>query len=153
MKLISMVSSDHDTWGCDYALIDLNRDVARLALARVRLFKAHKNTDPQLDEMYFWDYHVEYFSPWNAEEGDKADSLSEVLGKLPVVTDDLMRVPDDFAIPENSLARVDCSEMIIRDDTIAFIAIPKHASYYVRTAEIPLQTIEAASVGNRSQNE
>jgi hypothetical protein len=153
MKLVSLVESDHDTSGCDYALIDLNRDLARIALGRLKAFKAHKKTDPQLDEMYFWDSHVEYFSPWNAKEGDEGDSLSEVLGKLPVVTDDLMRVPDDSAIPENSLARVDCSEMIIRDDTIAFIAIPKHASYYVRTAEIPLQTIEAASVGNRSQNE
>lgn len=142
MKLISIVSSDHDTSGCDYALIDLGRDLGRLAVGRVG-FKAHKNTDPQLDEMYFWDNHVEYFTPWNAEEGDSADSLSEMLDKLNTVTDDLIRAPDDFAVPENLLARVECSQMIVCDDAITFIAVPKHASFYIRTAGIPLQMIEA----------
>jgi len=148
MKLISTISSDHDddALGCDYAVIDLTPDLARLALRRVSILKAQKNADPQLDEMYFWDYHVEYFSPWNVEEGGRADSLSEMLGKLPTVAGDLRSAPDDFAVPENFLARVECCQMIVREGAVAFIAIPKHASYYVRTAEIPLQVIEAAAV-------
>lgn len=146
MKLISTVSSDNnDAPGCDYALIHLDADLARLALKRVGAFGAEKQVDPGLDEMYFWDSHVEYFSPWNAEEGDEGNSLSEVLGKLPVVTDDLMRAPDDFAVPENLQARVECSQTIVREGAITFIAIPKHASHYIRTAEIPLQMIEAAA--------
>jgi hypothetical protein len=145
MKLISIVSSDHDTSDCDYALIDLNRDLARLALGRISRFKAQKRIDPQLDEMYFWDGHVEYFSPWNGEEVDKGDSFSEILEKLPAAGDELMRTPDDFAVPENFLARVECSQMIARNNAIAFITIPKHTSYYIRTAEIPLQMIEAAA--------
>ncbi len=48
MKLISVVTSE-------YVLIDLSRDLAWLSLARIRIFKAQKDTDPQLDEMYFWD--------------------------------------------------------------------------------------------------
>lgn len=95
--------------------------------------------------MYFWDYHVEYFSPWNAEERARPDSLSEMLGKLPTVAGDLRSAPDDFAVPENFLGRVECCQMIVREDAIAFIAIPKHTSYYIRTAEIPLQMIEAAA--------
>ncbi len=145
MKLVSLVASDHDTSGCDYALIDLNRDLARIALGRLKAFKAHKKTDPQLDEMYFWDGHAEYFSPWNAGEGERADSLSEIPHKLPDVGDELMRAPDDFVVPENLLARVECSQIIVREDAIAFIAIPKHASYYIRTSEIPLPLIEAAT--------
>lgn len=145
MKLISLVSSDHDTSGCDYALIDLNGDFARIALGRVSALKVEKQGDPDLDEMYFWDYHVEYFSPWNTEEGDKPDSLSEILERLPAVKDELVRAPDDFAVPENLQARVECSQTIVREDAITFIAIPKHASHYIRTAEIPLQMIEAAA--------
>jgi hypothetical protein len=146
MKLISTVSSDHDdTSGCDYALIDLGADLARLALKRVGTLKAEKQRDPDLDEMYFWDYHVEYFSPWNAEEGENADSLRATLDNLPAVGDGLMRAPDDFLLPEEPLARIECGQMIVRDSGIAFIAIPKHASYYIRTAEIPIQMIEAAA--------
>lgn len=146
MKLISTVSSDHDdSSGCDYALIDLDADLARLALKRVGTLEADKQVDPGLDEMYFWDSHVEYLSPWNAEEGDNADSLSAILDKLHTVGDVLIRAPDDFAVPENFLVPVECSQMIARENAIAFIAIPKHASYYVRTAEVPLQMIEAAA--------
>ncbi len=146
MKLICTVSSDHDdTSGCEYALIDLDADLGRLALKRVGTLKAEKQRDPALDEMYFWDYHVEYFSPSNAEEGDNADSLRATLDNLPVVGDGLVRAPDDFGVAENLQARVECSQMIARSDAIAFIAIPKHASYYIRTAEIPIQMIEAAT--------
>ena len=145
MKLVSTVSSDQETWSCDYALVDLNPDLARLALRRINLFKVQKKADQQLDEMYFWDFHVEYFSPWNAEEEDSAGSLSEMLNKLPLVAGDLMCAPDDFAVPGNLFARIECSQMVIRADAIAFIAIPKHASYYVRTSEVPLHLIEAVA--------
>jgi hypothetical protein len=65
--------------------------------------------------MYFWDFHVEYFNPWNAKEEESADSLSEMLNKLPLVAGDLMHAPDDFVVPENLLERVECSQMIIRE--------------------------------------
>jgi len=35
--------------------------------------------------------------------------------------------------------------MIVREDPIAFMAIPKHASFYVQTAEIQLALLEAAA--------
>jgi hypothetical protein len=95
--------------------------------------------------MYFWDFHVEYFSPWNAEEKDSADSLSGMLDKLPPVAGDLMRAPDDFAVPESLFARMECSQMVVSEDAIAFITIPKRASYYIRTAEFPLHLIEAVA--------
>jgi len=33
---------------------------------------------------------------------------------------------------------------IVREDSIAFMAIPKHVSYYVQTVEIPIAMLEAA---------
>jgi len=145
MKLVSTVSSDQETWSCDYALVDLNPDLARLALRRINTFKVQKKADQQLGEMYFWDFHVEYFSPGNADGGDSADSLSVMLDKLPPLAGDLMRAPDDFAVPENLLARVECSQMIVREGAVAFIAIPKHASHYIRTSEVPLSLLESAT--------
>jgi hypothetical protein len=38
--------------------------------------------------------------------------------------------------------------MIVGQDSIAFMAIPKHASYRVQTAEIPLAVLEAAAGAN-----
>jgi hypothetical protein len=144
MKLVSTVSSDQETWGFDYAFIDLSPELARLARRRVNILKTHKQADQQLDEMYFWDFHVEYFSPWK-DEVDSADPLSAMLERLLPVAGDLLRAPDDFAVPENLLARVECSQMIIREEGIAFIAIPKHASYYIRTSEVPLPLLESAA--------
>ena len=40
---------------------------------------------------------------------------------------------------------VECEQMIVREGSIAFMAIPKHASYYVQTVEIPLAMLEAAA--------
>ncbi len=42
------------------------------------------------------------------------------------------------------IAAVECEQMIVREDSIAFMAIPKHASFYVQTVEIPLAMLEAA---------
>jgi hypothetical protein len=145
MKLVSTVSSDQEAWGCDYALIDLSPELARLALRRVNILKAQKQADEQLDEMYFWDFHVEYFSPWKGEEGDSADPFGEMLDRLPSVASDLMHAPDGFVVPDNLLEPVECSQMIIREDAIAFIAIPKNASYYIRTTEIPFPVLESAT--------
>ncbi len=146
MKLISTVSSDHETSGCDYALIELTSDLATLALNRVDTLKAQKRIDPQLDEMCFWDYHVEYFSPWNSEEENRADSMGTMIDHLPSVTGDLVQASDDFVVPEDLLARVECPQMIARQDGVSFIAIPKHASYYIRTAEIPVSMLESVAV-------
>jgi hypothetical protein len=38
---------------------------------------------------------------------------------------------------------VECEKMIVGHDSIAFTAIPKHASFYVRTIEIPIDMFEA----------
>jgi hypothetical protein len=42
---------------------------------------------------------------------------------------------------------VECEQMIVGEDSIAFMAIPKHASFYVQTVEIPLTMLEAAATG------
>ena len=41
--------------------------------------------------------------------------------------------------------QLECEQMIVYQNSIAFTAIPKHASFYVQTAEIPLAMLEAAA--------
>ena len=40
---------------------------------------------------------------------------------------------------------VECGQMIVRDDGIAFLAIPKHCDFYVTTAEIPVPVLQEAA--------
>jgi hypothetical protein len=70
-----------------------------------------------------------------------ADSLWEVQ------TEDngVVEVPDGFKVPSCRIAAVECQQMVVRP-AIALSAIPKHASFYVQTAEIPLGMLEAAIV-------
>jgi hypothetical protein len=56
-------------------------------------------------------------------------------------------VPESFLVPSCQIAAVECRQMVVRADCIAFTAIPKHASFHVQTVEIPLGTIEAAAIG------
>lgn len=146
MKLISTLATDQDLdLDCDYAMIDLTAELARVALRRISAFNAQKAADADLIESYFWDYHAEYFSAWNHQRADEADALAAMLDGLPVVSTDVKGAPADFAIRDNLLACVECCQIIVRGEAIAFIAIPKHTGCYISTAEIPLQVIEAAA--------
>ncbi len=147
MKLISLVTCSDDAFGFDYALVDLTPKLARLALKRVAVLKEQKRLDDSVVESYFWDSGAEYFSPWLTDEEKDADALAEMLDRLPAVAGDWMGAPADFSIPESSLARVECPQMVARETGVAFVAIPKHTSSYVFTAEIPLPFLESVAAG------
>lgn len=148
MKLISLLTSDSAAdLDCDYTLIELTPELARIALRRIDAFKAQKAADRDLDEMYFWDFRTPYFSPWIAEKAGEAEALDEMLSRFPAVASgsDWMTAPDSFSVPESMAARVDCCQMIVREDAIAFVAIPKHTDCYVRTGQIPLHLIDSVA--------
>lgn len=143
MKLISVVTCSDDVFGCDYALVDLTSDLARLACRRIAMLKEQKRLDDYLAETYFWDDHAEYFSPWLSDEEKDADALAEMLDRLPAVAGDWIEAPAELAIPDTLRARVECAQMVVREAGISFVAIPKHTSSYVFTAEIPLPLLES----------
>ena len=141
MKLISLVTGGDDGFGCDYVLVSLTSNLAQLACHRVAMLKELKHMDDSLVESYFWDAHAEYFSPWLAEQ-EEADALAEALERLPAVAGDWMEAPAEFSIPGSLRARVECGQMVIHEAGVAFLAIPKHTSTYVYTAEVPLPVLE-----------
>ena len=142
MKLISLASGGDDAFGCDYVLVNLTSNLAQLARRRIAMLKEQKHIDDSLVESYFWDAHADYFSPWRAEQETDADALAEILDRLPAVADDWMEAPAEFSIPDSLRARMECSQMIVRPAGVTFVAIPKHTSTYVYSAEIPLPVLE-----------
>jgi hypothetical protein len=145
MRLISRATCPDEVRDCDYALIDLTPSLARLGLSRIARLKEHKASDNDLLEIYFWDYHALYFSPWIAEDCGEADVLAEKIECLPSASEDLSLAPDDFAVSEQLCTRVECCQMIATEDGIAFVAIAKHTSFYITTAEIPITLLEKAA--------
>jgi sulfur carrier protein ThiS len=153
MKVVLRVSSnnEHCDGGCELALVDLSPELADLALRRIAVLREQKNLDPDIDETYYWAYVVEYFSPWvslasTKEEVEPAVKVADMLDELGIEENEVLTVPESFQVPSYQIAAVECGQIIVRQDSIAFTAIPRHASYHVQTAEIPLTMLEAAAI-------
>jgi hypothetical protein len=73
-------------------------------------------------------------------------TLEEMLDELAIEEKEIACVPETFRVPPRQVAAVECERMLVREDSIAFMAIPKHASFYVQTVEIPLAMLEAATI-------
>jgi sulfur carrier protein ThiS len=130
--------------------MDLTPELAALALRRIAMLREQKSLDPDVDETYYWAYFVEYFSPWvrlasTEKEVEPATlKLADMLDELRIEENEVLTVPESFRVPSGQIAAVECEQMIVCEDCIAFTAIPKHASFHVQTVEITLAMLEAA---------
>ena len=161
MRIVLKVSSSNQDWdgGCAFAVVELSEVLATLAQRRIAALREQKNVDPDVDEVYYWAAPcVEYFSPWgdlisgDEEAEGTGVALAELLDELQVEEKEIVTVTDSFQVPASQIAAVECAQMIIRQDSIAFMAIPKHSSVYVQTAEIPLATLEVAAKASKARN-
>jgi hypothetical protein len=153
MRLLLKVTSgnEYNDGGCEYALVELTPELATLALSRIAALREQKILDPNIDETHYWAYFVAcYFSPYaglaskDKEEEGVSILLADLLDELQVQDQDLVCVPDCFQVQPCQVAAVECEKMLVREDSIAFTAIPKHASFHVQTVEIPITVLEAA---------
>src|SRR5713226_1428997 len=66
MKLVLRVSSSNQycDGGCEFAVVDLTRELGSIALRRIQALKEHKKNDESVYETYYWAYYANYFSPW-----------------------------------------------------------------------------------------
>jgi len=153
MKVVLKVSSSNENCdgGCEFAVLELTPELAALALRRIAALREQKNLDPDIDEMYYWAYFAEYFSPWTNLAGAERDveaaslAVADLLEMLRIEVTEIAMVPETFKVPPSQVATVECQQMIVREDSIAFIAIPKHTSFYVQTTEITIPILAAAA--------
>jgi len=153
MRVVLRVSSTNEHWGggCEFALVDVTPELAALALRRIAALCAQKSADPDIDETYYWTSCVKcYFSPWPADAGVEAEAaclaVAEMLCEGQGDDNGVVEVSDNFQVPSCQVTAVECQQMTVRAEAIAFLAIPKHTSFYIHTAEIPLAMLEAAIV-------
>ena len=153
MRLILKVASSKEycDGGCEFALVDLTPELARLALGRIAALREQKILDPNIVETYYWAYSAAcYFSPYAglAIDGMEAEVASILLGdhlhELQIEDKEIVCAPESFELLPGQVAAVECEQMIAYEASIAFTAIPKHTSFYVQTVEIPISLLEAA---------
>jgi hypothetical protein len=131
--------------------VDLTPELARLALGRIAALREQKILDPNIVETYYWAYFAAcYFSPYAglAIDGMEAEGASILLGdqlhELQIEDKEIVCVPESFELLPGQVAAVECEQMIAYEASIAFMAIPKHTSFYVQTVEIPISLLEPA---------
>ena len=157
MRIVLKVSSNNEHYdgGCALALVDLTPELAALALGRIAVLREQKGLDPDIVEAYYWAYFAEYFSPWEGlgssgkEVEGASGALADTLEELQIEEKEIVCVPESFQVSPSQIAAVECEQMIVREDSIVFMAIPKHTSFYVQTVEIPLALLEAAAAPAR----
>jgi len=153
MRILLKVTSSNEycDGGCEFALVDLSPELAALALQRIAALRDQMTLDPNIDQTSYWAYFmVCYFSPYAGLAIDNKDvegtsvSIGDMLDDLQIEEREVVHVPEIFQVPSSQVAAVECEKMVVRSDCIAFTDIPKHASFYVQTVEIPITVLEAA---------
>ena len=140
--------------GCDYAVLEIGEEFAKLALRRISVLCEQKALDPSLNETYYWDSSAEYFSPWvnrasqASEVQESCFELEKTLEDLEVDAREVVTAPTEFHVLESQIATVECAQMIVREEGIAFNALLRHSDIYVTTAEISKQVLESMDSGS-----
>ena len=152
MQIVLKVWSSNPEYsgGCDYAAVEIDERLANLVLRRITRLCEQKALDASLFEAYYWDSSPEYFSPSvnHASQPDEVQDsdgkLDDMLANLEVDTREIVTAPPDFRVPETRVVAVECSQMIVRDDSVAFTALLRHSDIYVTTADVPKAFISSA---------
>ena len=158
MRLVLSVSSGNEfcDGGCEFALVDLTPELGAMALRRIDVLKEQKKSDGSLLETYYWDFHAEYFSPRTDFNGFPEEAqaamleAAEAVESLAVEEKELVTAPADFKVVETQIAATECEQMVVAEEGIAFVAIPKHCDFYVTTAQIPVSVLQDAAEINQS---
>jgi hypothetical protein len=152
--LLKVWSSNPDySAGCDYAVVDIGEEFSKLALRHINVLCEQTAVDPSVYETYYWDFSAQYFSPsanrasQSSEVQESGFELEETHEELQVDTCEVATALGDFHVLESQIARVECAWMIVREEGIAFTAIPKRTSIYLTTAEISKQFLESIGSG------
>ena len=146
--VLSVWSNDSDRGlGFDYAVVEGGVAFLNLALRRINLLREQKALDSSLEEMRYWDFSIQYFNlstdhPTQPEKGT-CSTLAELIDGLEVDTREAVIAGTDLNVPAECLGAVECAQMIVREEGVAFRALLKHSDTRVTTAEIPYQMIDS----------
>jgi len=68
--------------------------------------------------------------------------LEGLLDEISIEGKKMARVPETSQGPLHQIAAVECEQMIVSEVSIAFMAILKHASFFVQKVELPRDSMK-----------
>ncbi len=153
MRVILKVWSNNpeNNGGCDFAVVDLTPELAKLTLRLIAVLGEQRGVDPAVCETSYWASDAEYFSPWLGlpDQSDEVRAarlkLEEELDSLQIDRLEMVAASAHFSVPQSQIAWVECAQMVVREEGIAFTAIPKHTDIHLTTAEISKQVLKSVS--------
>lgn len=101
--------------GFDAFVVEISPEYARILLERINLLEAVQKQDKDAFELYFWDPSGDYFG------GDPDE-------------------PDVAGTP----SRAECQQLVVREDEVNWVVIPKHTDLYVTTD--PIRATDLAEI-------
>jgi hypothetical protein len=131
--LLNTYSTNEYADGCEYAFLDLTKELAEEIQRRWEHFETVQWKDPSLTEMHFFGAEAMFVD-------GLPENLMGVLGDGP----DFIEVEAAPDISENLMARTECDRMVITSQEVYWQAIPKHCDWHVETRPIPLETVRKA---------
>ena len=135
--LLNTYSTNEYADGCEYAFLDLTKELAEEIQRRWEHFETVHGKDPSLTEMHFTDYGPVWIDELPGSIGD-AESIGLGDGNPFAET---TAFAEDF---ENVAARTECEHMVITSQEVYWQAEPNNCSWYVETRPIPLETVRKA---------
>jgi len=134
MRLLLATHSSNSEYNaeCDYAILDLTKELARAILKRIVLVSKLKKDDPDLCRMSFWDYSARFIACGTIEDEDFMEGF-----------DDRVELPEGFDTNTSwfKQQRTDMDRMFVDEDSVYWESIPKHTDIYVETRALPVDLI------------
>lgn len=136
--VLTAYCSEEYNAGCDYALIDLTPELARLCLNRVAAFKNLEESDKRLSYFVYHDYSPVWFREFDST------LLLEMIAEAAAFSDNSIVQVDDLEIPDNCVQRIDTDQMYVSDNGVFWRATPKHCDIHVETPLLSVELLQAA---------
>ena len=150
MILVTKTHSTNDDYNadCDYCIIAITKEVAETILKRRKAFLKMKETDKDLQKMFFWGGTQEMFHGQGLEDGPSIEAdkqyLTEEQAEL-LEDNRWVALPDDFKGPED-FQRTECDMMVITEDGVWWSSMPKYydGCMYISSESVGYEVIEEA---------
>jgi hypothetical protein len=123
----SSTNQDHNA-DCDYALVEIEIDLARLCLERMDLAEALYENHENFYQMTYWDHSPRFVSDGSFDLSDDEQDRIDTDGYA------VIERADGFLNDKGN--RVDCSYMTVDGQDIHWRCIPKHSDIYIHTRSI-----------------
>jgi hypothetical protein len=126
----------------EFAIITLDREFAQRSQARRKLFEQAKKADSSLYEMYYWGGYVEYLDTLDVLVPKTLSKrrLEVLVARL--LEGNVIEVPVTYrTYLENNFQRMECEQVVVSEDGVKFVALPKHTNIYVNTDDLSWDSI------------